>query len=76
MSNEAADRRVGDQVQTDPDPANPRAIRCYDKAGLERMGVVNTPDGPALLMVCTRARFEALTRAQPVASTSCPRRRR
>ena len=50
------------KVQTDPDPANARAIRCYEKAGFERMRVVQTPDGPALLMVCTRTHFETLTR--------------
>ena len=38
------------RVVTDPDPANHRAIRAYEKAGFERDRVVNTPDGPALLM--------------------------
>jgi RimJ/RimL family protein N-acetyltransferase len=37
-------------VQTDPDPANVRAIRCYEAAGFERVGLVVTPDGEALLM--------------------------
>lgn len=37
-------------VQADPDPANERAIRCYRGAGFEDVGVVETPDGPALLM--------------------------
>jgi RimJ/RimL family protein N-acetyltransferase len=37
-------------VQTDPDPGNERAIRCYARAGFESVGVVATPDGPALLM--------------------------
>ncbi len=41
-------------VQTDPDPANRRAIRCYTKAGFESVGEVATPDGPALLMRCER----------------------
>jgi RimJ/RimL family protein N-acetyltransferase len=41
-------------VQTDPDPSNARAIRCYEKAGFRRVGVVDTPDGPAMLMVCDR----------------------
>ena len=35
----------------DPDPANARAIRAYEKAGFRRGRVVDTPDGPALLMV-------------------------
>jgi aminoglycoside 6'-N-acetyltransferase len=39
------------RVVTDPDPANARAIRAYEKAGFEKHGEVNTPDGPALLMV-------------------------
>lgn len=39
---------------TDPDPANARAIRAYEKAGLHRDRLVATPDGPALLMVLDR----------------------
>jgi len=42
------------KVQTDPDPTNARAIRCYEKAGLHPVGTVATPDGPALLMVIER----------------------
>ncbi len=42
-------------VQTDPAPSNIRAIRCYEKAGFRKLGVVETPDGPALLMVTKRA---------------------
>jgi aminoglycoside 6'-N-acetyltransferase Ib len=42
------------RVQTDPSPGNSRAIRCYEKAGFRAMGEVDTPDGPALLMVCDR----------------------
>jgi RimJ/RimL family protein N-acetyltransferase len=37
-------------VQTDPSPANRRAIRCYARAGFETVGEVPTPDGPAILM--------------------------
>jgi aminoglycoside 6'-N-acetyltransferase Ib len=43
------------RVQTDPSPENARAIRCYRKCGFEPVGVVDTPDGPALLMYCDRA---------------------
>jgi aminoglycoside 6'-N-acetyltransferase len=40
------------RVITDPDPANARAIRSYEKAGFRRDRLVETPDGTALLMVC------------------------
>ena len=40
------------RVVTDPDPANARAIRAYEKAGFNKMGLVDTPDGRSLLMVC------------------------
>jgi aminoglycoside 6'-N-acetyltransferase len=40
------------RVLTDPDPANTRAVRAYEKAGFRKDRMVNTPDGPALLMVC------------------------
>ena len=39
------------RVVTDPDPANTRAVRAYEKAGFEKAGLVDTPDGRALLMV-------------------------
>jgi len=39
------------RVVTDPDPRNARAVRAYEKAGFERVRLVETPDGPALLMV-------------------------
>jgi aminoglycoside 6'-N-acetyltransferase len=39
------------RMVTDPDPANGRAIRAYQKAGFERDRMVETPDGLALLMV-------------------------
>jgi len=45
------------QVQTDPSPRNGRAIRAYEKAGFRRVGVVTTPDGPALLMRVKREEF-------------------
>ena len=40
------------RIVTDPDPANHRAIRAYEKAGFRRDRLVETPDGSALLMVC------------------------
>ena len=43
------------RLVTDPDPANARAIRAYEKAGFNRDRTVDTPDGPALLMVRSRA---------------------
>jgi aminoglycoside 6'-N-acetyltransferase len=39
------------RVVTDPDPDNARAVRAYAKAGFQSERLVNTPDGPALLMV-------------------------
>ena len=39
------------RVVTDPDPANIRAVRAYEKAGFLKDRLVDTPDGPALLMV-------------------------
>jgi aminoglycoside 6'-N-acetyltransferase len=39
------------RVVTDPDPANARAVRAYEKAGFKKAGLVDTPDGRALLMV-------------------------
>jgi aminoglycoside 6'-N-acetyltransferase len=42
------------RVLTDPDPENHRAVRAYEKAGFSRERLVDTPDGPALLMVRDR----------------------
>ncbi len=39
------------RVITDPDPANARAIRAYEKAGFRKQHEVDTPDGRSLLMV-------------------------
>jgi aminoglycoside 6'-N-acetyltransferase len=39
------------RVVTDPDPTNARAIRAYEKAGFRPGRIVETPDGPALLMI-------------------------
>jgi len=39
------------RIVTDPDPANGRAVRAYQKAGFEKDRMVDTSDGPALLMV-------------------------
>lgn len=40
------------RVVTDPDPANARAIRAYEKARFRKDRLVDTSDGLALLMVC------------------------
>jgi aminoglycoside 6'-N-acetyltransferase len=45
------------RIVTDPDPANLRAIRAYEKAGFTRDRIVETPDGPALLMVHDTSRL-------------------
>ena len=42
------------RIVTDPDPANARAIRAYEKAGFVGDRLVETPDGPAFLMVHDR----------------------
>ena len=39
------------RIVTDPDPANARAIRAYEKAGFRKTRLVDTQDGRALLMV-------------------------
>jgi aminoglycoside 6'-N-acetyltransferase len=39
------------RIVTDPDPENVRAVRAYAKAGFQSERVIETPDGPALLMV-------------------------
>jgi aminoglycoside 6'-N-acetyltransferase len=39
------------RLVTDPDPKNLRALRAYENAGFARAGMVDTPDGPSLLMV-------------------------
>jgi aminoglycoside 6'-N-acetyltransferase len=39
------------RVVTDPDPNNRRAVRAYAKAGFQSERLVDTPEGPALLMV-------------------------
>jgi len=46
------------KIQTDPAPDNHRAIRCYEKAGFAKQGIVQTPDGPALYMVQSRESLE------------------
>src|SRR6266550_6136393 len=38
------------RMVTDPDPANARAIRAYEKAGFRGDRLVETPDGTVLLM--------------------------
>ena len=39
------------RIVIDPAPDNTRAIRAYKKAGFRSTDIVETPDGPALLMV-------------------------
>ena len=51
------------RVVTDPAPLNQRAIRCYRRVGFVDQGEVQTPDGPALLMACTRTSLMAAAAA-------------
>jgi aminoglycoside 6'-N-acetyltransferase len=44
-------RQGAPRIVTDPDPANLRAVRAYEAAGFEKDRMVDTPDGPALLMI-------------------------
>ena len=46
------------KIQTDPDPNNLRAIRCYEKAGFVQEKVIATPDGLAAYMVQSRQAHE------------------
>ena len=48
------------KIQTDPAPTNLGAIRCYEKVGFRKVGIVDTRDGPALLMVIERNRKTAM----------------
>lgn len=58
---------VVSRVQTDPAPDNARAVRAYEKAGFTRVGVADTPDGPAVLMVCNRGDLELEDRGDALA---------
>lgn len=54
MIRQFADERLhqgAPRVVTDPDPLNLRAVRAYEKAGFAGDRMVDTPDGPSLLMV-------------------------
>lgn len=42
------------QIQTDPNPRNLRAVRCYEKAGFRVVRTIITPEGPAIYMVHDR----------------------
>jgi RimJ/RimL family protein N-acetyltransferase len=44
------------RIQTDPDPANARAIRAYEKVGFRAAREITSPDGRALLMYLERPR--------------------
>jgi aminoglycoside 6'-N-acetyltransferase len=44
-------KRGARRMVTDPDPKNLRALGAYENAGFTRVGMVDTPDGPSLLMV-------------------------
>lgn len=52
-------------VQTDPRPDNVRAQRCYVRCGFVPVRELVTPDGPALLMRCTRESLRRACRTDP-----------
>lgn len=39
------------KIITEVDPHNLRAKRCYEKAGFQSLGMIDTPDGPAIKLV-------------------------
>jgi RimJ/RimL family protein N-acetyltransferase len=45
-----ATQEAASEIIIDPDPENHRAIRAFEKAGFIREGVVDTPNGKAMLM--------------------------
>ncbi len=60
-------------IQTDPAPDNVRAIAAYRKAGFRDVGIVETLDGPALLMRVGRSDRTAPSESQAGASTPTER---
>lgn len=42
------------EIRVDPRPDNLRAIRCYEKAGFQKIAEIATPDAPAIMMVLKR----------------------
>lgn len=42
------------RIQTDPNPTNARAIRCYEKVGFMQSHIADTPGGRGLIMYCDR----------------------
>lgn len=47
------------KIIVDVDPSNRRARRCYEKVGFELVKKIETPDGPAYLMVFSKKRAKA-----------------
>ena len=58
------------KIQTDPSPENERAIRSYKRAGFEAVREVDTPDGPALLMIKARTDEPIRWRSGPTTGSS------
>ncbi len=42
------------KIITEAEPNNIRAKRCYEKAGFQNVGLIETPDGHSILMVIKR----------------------
>lgn len=42
------------RIISDPNPNNPRSVRCLEKAGFTKIKDIQTPDGPSVMMELTR----------------------
>ncbi|MGD8428356.1 MAG: GNAT family N-acetyltransferase [Balneolaceae bacterium] len=49
------------EIRIDPHPDNLRAIRCYEKVGFKKVGLITNPDGPALMMTLDKKNFPRKT---------------
>lgn len=50
FSNWLLSQHENETVITDPKPENMKAIQCYQRAGFNDVGLIDTPDGRVVLM--------------------------